>query len=63
MILNNTSKDFYSSIVNDINKSIYTGCHCERSEAISLDCHACVPKLGTSACRHVAPLLAMTTIF
>jgi hypothetical protein len=29
-------------------------------EAISRDCHACVPK-RTSVCRHVASLLAMTT--
>jgi len=36
------------TIVNDINKLTFTMCHCERSEAISRDCH-------------VASLLAMTT--
>ena len=35
-------------IVNDLNKFTSTLCHCERSEAISWDCH-------------VALLLAMTT--
>jgi len=29
--------------VNDINKLTLTMCHCEQSEAISRDCHACVP--------------------
>jgi predicted nucleic acid-binding protein len=36
------------TIVNDLNKLTSTMCHCERSEAISWDCH-------------VASLLAMTT--
>ena len=35
------------AIVNDLNKLTSTMCHCERSEAISWDCH-------------VASLLAMT---
>jgi len=36
--------------VNVKNKSTYPQSHCERSEAISWDCHACVPCLRRSAC-------------
>jgi len=36
------------TIVNDINKLTLTMCHCEQSEAISRDCHACVPCLRRS---------------
>jgi len=46
LILSQITSQFI--IVNDINKLTFTMCHCERSEAISRDCH-------------VASLLAMTT--
>jgi galactose-1-phosphate uridylyltransferase len=31
---------------------IAMGCHCERSEAILSDCHACVPERLLAAARH-----------
>jgi len=37
-------------VVNDLDALTMTACHCEQSEAISIDCH-------------VAALLAMTTFF
>ena len=37
------------NIVNDINKLTFTMCHCERSEAISRDCHVPRIKYGVLA--------------
>ena len=47
-----------AALVNDINKLTFTMCHCERSEAISRDCHVASP---CTPCGAAASLLAMTT--